>query len=246
MDGIELLAKVKQIRPETMVILMTAYGTVKTAVRAMKLGAEDYLPKPIDVEELEVDAAARLEKKRLLKETRHLRERLEQKYRFENLVGESPEMLAVFKTVRQVAPSNASVLLARRERHRQGADRPGDPPEQPAPGQALRAGQLRGAARDAAGERAVRAREGRLHRRDPTRGRPLRAGGRRDALPRRDRRHARRTCRSSCCASCRSASSSASAARDAQGRRARRRRHQPRPARRARATGASARTCSTG
>jgi len=111
MDGLQLLAKVKEVRPETMVILMTAYGTVKTAIRAMKLGAEDYLPKPIDVEELEVILQRVLEKKRLLEETRVLRERVHQKYRFENLVGESPEMLAAFKTVRQVAPSSSSVLL---------------------------------------------------------------------------------------------------------------------------------------
>jgi two-component system, NtrC family, response regulator len=111
MDGLELLTRIKQIRPEIMVILMTAYGTVKTAVKAMKLGAEDYLGKPIDVEELEVVLEKVLEKKSLLVEARGLRERLEHKYRFDNLVGESPEMLAVFKTIRQVAPSAASVLL---------------------------------------------------------------------------------------------------------------------------------------
>jgi two-component system NtrC family response regulator/two-component system response regulator HydG len=94
-----------------MVILMTAYGTVKTAVKAMKLGAEDYLSKPIDVEELEVILQKTLERKGLLEEARTLRQRLEQKYRFDNLVGESPEMLSVFKTIRQVAPSSASVLL---------------------------------------------------------------------------------------------------------------------------------------
>ena len=111
MDGIELLAKIKELRPETMVVVMTAYGTVKTAVKAMKLGAEDFLGKPIDVEELEVVLQRTIEKKRLLEETRVLRERLEHKYRLENLVGESPEMLAVFKTIRQVAPSSSSVLL---------------------------------------------------------------------------------------------------------------------------------------
>jgi two-component system NtrC family response regulator/two-component system response regulator HydG len=111
MDGLELLTRIKQIRPETLVILMTAYGTVKTAVKAMKLGAEDYLGKPIDVEELEVVLQRALEKKGLLEEARHLRARLEQKYRFESLVGESPEMLTVFKAIRQVAPSSASVLL---------------------------------------------------------------------------------------------------------------------------------------
>jgi two-component system NtrC family response regulator/two-component system response regulator HydG len=111
MDGIELLAKIKELRPETMVIVMTAYGTVKTAVKAMKLGAEDYLGKPIDVEELEVVLQKALERKGLLAEARSLRERLEHKYRLDNLVGESPEMLSVFKTIRQVAASSASVLL---------------------------------------------------------------------------------------------------------------------------------------
>ena len=111
MDGLELLSKVKQIRPDTMVILMTAYGTVKTAVRAMKLGAEDYLGKPIDFEELEVILQKVLQKRHLVEEARQLRERVHQKYKFENLVGESPEMLSAFKTVRQVAPSSSTVLL---------------------------------------------------------------------------------------------------------------------------------------
>jgi two-component system NtrC family response regulator/two-component system response regulator HydG len=77
----------------------------------MKLGAEDYLGKPIDVEELEIVLQKTLEKKRLLEETTVLKARLEQKYKFENLVGESPGMLQVFKAIRQVAPSSASVLL---------------------------------------------------------------------------------------------------------------------------------------
>ena len=111
MDGLELLNRIKEIRPETMVILMTAYGTVKTAVKAMKLGAEDYLGKPIDVEELEVILQRAVEKKRLLEEARLLRERLDHKYNLENLVGESPGMLAAFKTIRQVASSSSSVLL---------------------------------------------------------------------------------------------------------------------------------------
>ncbi len=111
MDGLELLTRIKEIRPEVMVLLMTAYGTVKTAVKAMKLGAEDYLGKPIDVEELEVVLERVLEKKRLLEETQVLRERVGKKYRFDNLVGESPEILAAVKAVQQVASSSASVLL---------------------------------------------------------------------------------------------------------------------------------------
>jgi two-component system NtrC family response regulator/two-component system response regulator HydG len=111
MDGLEFLKKIKEIRPETLVILMTAFGTVKTAVKAMRLGAEDYLSKPIDVEELELILRRALEKKRLVEEARMLRERLDYKYNMDNLVGESPEMLAAFKTIRQVAPSSSSVLL---------------------------------------------------------------------------------------------------------------------------------------
>ncbi|MCU0241197.1 MAG: sigma-54 dependent transcriptional regulator [Vicinamibacteria bacterium] len=111
MDGLDLLSRIKEIRPDTMVILMTAFGTVKTAVRAMKLGAEDYLSKPIDVEELELVIKKTIEKKHLLEETRVLRERLADKYNLDNLIGESPEMLFAFKTIRQVAPSNSSVLL---------------------------------------------------------------------------------------------------------------------------------------
>jgi len=112
MDGLEFLGKVKQAHPGVMVIVMTAYGTVKTAVQAMKLGAEDYLAKPIDVDELEVIVQRALERKELRDETIALRERLEHKYRLENLVGESPGMLSLFKTIRQVAPSGASVLLS--------------------------------------------------------------------------------------------------------------------------------------
>jgi DNA-binding NtrC family response regulator len=112
MDGLEFLGKLKHARPEVMVIVMTAYGTVKTAVQAMKLGAEDYLAKPIDVEELEVIVQRALERKELRDETVALRERLEHKYRLDNLVGESSGMLGLFKTVRQVAPSSASVLLS--------------------------------------------------------------------------------------------------------------------------------------
>jgi DNA-binding NtrC family response regulator len=111
MDGLELLGKLKALRPETLVILMTAYGTVNTAVKAMKLGAEDYLSKPIDFDELEVILQRAIEKKSLREETRLLRERLDSKYHLDNLVGESADMLAAFKTVRQVAASSASVLL---------------------------------------------------------------------------------------------------------------------------------------
>ena len=111
MDGLELLARIKEMRPDTLVIVMTSFGTVKTAVQAMKLGAEDYIAKHLDIEEVEMLLQRAVEKKSLRAETANLRERLEQKYSLDNLVGESPGMLAAFKTVRQVAPSSANVLL---------------------------------------------------------------------------------------------------------------------------------------
>ena len=169
---------------------MTAYGTVKTAVRAMKLGAEDYLGKPIDVEELEVVLQKALDRKGLVAEARSLRERLEHKYRLDNLVGESPAMLAVFKTIRQVAPSSASVLLlgesgTGKELFAQALHH-----ELAAPRRAVRGVELRRAAGDAARERAVRARDAaRSRARVYTPRRPLRGGRRRHAVPRRDRRH---------------------------------------------------------
>jgi two-component system NtrC family response regulator/two-component system response regulator HydG len=111
MDGLVLLQRIKEIRPEVMVLLMTAYGTVKTAVKAMQLGAEDYLGKPIDVDELELALERLMEMKRLRVETQVLRERVGKKYRFDSLVGESTEMLSAVKAVQQVASSTASVLL---------------------------------------------------------------------------------------------------------------------------------------
>ena len=130
-----------------------------------------------------------VEKKRLLEEARLLRERLDHKYSLDNLVGESPGMLSAFKTVRQVARLQRLGAAARGERHRQGAGRAGAPPEQPAAGEAVRARGLRGAPGDAARERALRPREGLVHRRALQPRRTLRGRRRRHAVPRRDRRH---------------------------------------------------------
>ena len=111
LDGVELLTRLKTTQPDVMIIIMTAFGTVKTAVKALKLGAEDYLTKPLDIEELEIVIEKTLTRKRLIEEARGLRERLDTKYKFNNLIGESAQMVAAFKTIRQVAPSTASVLL---------------------------------------------------------------------------------------------------------------------------------------
>ncbi len=111
MDGQELLSRVRQGYPEVDVVVMTAHGTIRSAVRALRDGAEDYLTKPIDVEELEHLLVRLLARKKLANETRLLRERLDEKYRFDNIIGRSTEMLEVFRLVEQVAPSQASILI---------------------------------------------------------------------------------------------------------------------------------------
>ncbi len=111
MDGLELLTRVRAGYPEVAIVIMTAHGTIRSAVRALRDGAEDYLTKPIDVEELEHLLEGLFSRRRLAAETRILRERLDEKYSFENIIGRSPEMLQVFRLIEQVAPSQASILI---------------------------------------------------------------------------------------------------------------------------------------
>jgi two-component system response regulator HydG len=112
MDGIELLEKLKEHDPELPVVLMTAYGAVETAVNATKKGAFDYLQKPLNLDELFIVIERALERRRLRRETTELRTRLEERYSFENIVGSSPEMQQVFKSIVQIAPSRATVLIS--------------------------------------------------------------------------------------------------------------------------------------
>ncbi len=110
-DGMEILKIVRQKRPELQVIVMTGYSTVQNAVEAMKLGAFDYLTKPFTDEEMIFSAKRAIEKKRLVEENLYLRSELFQRFRFENIVGDSPKMLAVFEKVEKVAPMDSTVLL---------------------------------------------------------------------------------------------------------------------------------------
>src|SRR6266568_953950 len=83
LDGEDLLARVRQGYPDVAVVMMTAHGTIRSAVKALREGAEDYLTKPIDVEELEHLLEGIMRRRRLIAETRLLRERLDEKYSFE-------------------------------------------------------------------------------------------------------------------------------------------------------------------
>jgi two-component system response regulator HydG len=111
MDGIELLQKAREVDPELVVVLMTAFAEVETAVRAMQEGAEHYLTKPLQIDELVLVLRRALERRNLRTEATELRARLKDRLRFDNIVGASPAMQEVFNVVEQVAPTKASVLI---------------------------------------------------------------------------------------------------------------------------------------
>ena len=111
MDGIELLKRAKQISPNTEVIIITAYGSIKQAVEALKAGAEDYVVKPFDVEELKIIVAQGLEKKKLKEENILLKRDLKQKYSFENIIGKSKAMQEVYSLIEKISATDSTVLI---------------------------------------------------------------------------------------------------------------------------------------
>ncbi len=111
MGGLEVLQHIKERHPDTDVIMMTGLSEIETAVKAMKLGAFDYLSKPFDPEELRLVVERALERRRLLQENRDLLNQVSSKYRFENIIGASPQMQAVFGLIAKCAPTNSTVLI---------------------------------------------------------------------------------------------------------------------------------------
>jgi DNA-binding NtrC family response regulator len=111
MDGMELLNRIKKDNPDILVIMITGYSTVQSAVQAMKLGAFDYIPKPFTPDEVQVVVEKALEKKSLVHENIYLRKELEAKYGFENIIGSSPKMQEVYRLIRKVAPTDSTVLI---------------------------------------------------------------------------------------------------------------------------------------
>ncbi len=111
MDGLEVLREVKKLVPDLPVIIITAYATIDSAVQAMKDGAYDYIVKPFDPEAIALIVEKVVEHQRLVKENILLRERLDQEYRFEEIIGRSQPMQEVFELVKNVADSDATVLI---------------------------------------------------------------------------------------------------------------------------------------
>jgi len=111
MDGLEVLRRVRAAGPDTQVIVMTAYGTIETAVAALKEGAADYILKPFTPDALEVAVDRCLERARVARENRYLRDEVDARYDFGAMVGDSPAMRAVYEQIRKVADSRATVLI---------------------------------------------------------------------------------------------------------------------------------------
>ncbi len=111
MDGLTLLQRAMARTPQPLCIMLTAYGSIELAVEAMRRGAYDFLTKPIDLDRLELVLKRALRSRALEAENVALREQLESKYGLEHIIGRSPAMQEIFDTVRQVAPSRATVLI---------------------------------------------------------------------------------------------------------------------------------------
>ena len=111
MDGLEVLRRVKEAHPDIDVIMVTGLSQIETAVKSMKLGAFDYLPKPFDPDELKLVVKRALERRQLLQENVELRSEVSSKYRFENIIGASPQMQNVYRLIAKCAPTNSTAML---------------------------------------------------------------------------------------------------------------------------------------
>jgi two-component system response regulator AtoC len=111
MDGIELLKKAKEILPSIEIVVITAYASIPTAITAMKQGAYDYIEKPFSAQRVELLVNKVVEHKRLVEENVSLHEKLDERYRFEDIITKSPKMQQVIELVKIVAKSNATVLI---------------------------------------------------------------------------------------------------------------------------------------
>ena len=110
-DGITLMKAAKATNPDLAVVLLTAFGSIDQAVAAMKDGADDFITKPVDLDQLELRIEKALKAHRLEAEVEGLKAQLDEKYGLENIVGSSPAMRKVFGMIRQAAPTDATVLL---------------------------------------------------------------------------------------------------------------------------------------
>jgi DNA-binding NtrC family response regulator len=110
-DGMDLIERVLKLPAPPICIMMTAYGTVDTAVEAMKRGAYDFVTKPVNIDRLEMLIKRALRERATRREVKELRAKVERQFTIEGMIGRSPAMVEVFDTIKQVAPSKATVLI---------------------------------------------------------------------------------------------------------------------------------------
>lgn len=111
LSGMEILRRVKDTKPYIPVIMVTAYGTIKQAVEALKEGAMDYVVKPFDVEELKIIVSQGLERGRLKQENILLKKQLREKYGFDNIIGKSKRMMEIFSLIEKIAATDSTVIV---------------------------------------------------------------------------------------------------------------------------------------
>ncbi len=111
LDGISALKKIKANAPETIVIMITAYASADTAIKAMKEGAYDYITKPFKVEEIKLIIKNALEKKNLQKENILLKQAVRDRFHFGNIIGQSPKMVALYDLLEKVSPTKTNILI---------------------------------------------------------------------------------------------------------------------------------------
>jgi DNA-binding NtrC family response regulator len=114
MKGIELLTKIREMSPQTIVLIITAYGSLETAISALRQGASDYLLKPIEFDELTMKIQRLLEHRKLVWENQYLRREVNRGVDFRNLIGTSPAMQKIFDTVRAISATDGTVLITGR------------------------------------------------------------------------------------------------------------------------------------
>jgi DNA-binding NtrC family response regulator len=111
LDGLKLLDEIKKRSPETAVIMVSGYGTIDDAVKAMRLGAVDFITKPVNIDELGYRVKKELDRKHLVLENESLKEQIKQRFGLDNMVGRSQKMLKVFETIQQIGPVRSTVLI---------------------------------------------------------------------------------------------------------------------------------------
>ncbi len=110
-DGITALKKIKDTSPETVVIMITAYASTDTAIKAMKEGAYDYITKPFKIEEIKLIIKNALEKRSLQSENILLKKVVRDRFHFENIIGQSPKMMAIYELLEKVSPTKTNILI---------------------------------------------------------------------------------------------------------------------------------------